>query len=474
MRLFLLKYHFVYAFLFLVMYDSYSQTTLTLKKGTVIDSLVVPATGNTFSIYLPTSFDLDKNWPVLLGFDATGNTKDIAKVYKDAAEEFGYIVAISNFLENQKEKEKIAYIPVFMNHIFSLFPIQKGRAYVAGMGEDAKLVSLLPAVYAKDIFGILAIGDTHQYIPAMKIGKSFYYMGIVNMNTHNYRDFLDNKTYLKSRAVPADVLVYEGDDELPDQELIKKALSTFTLQAMLKGRMPKDTAWVENLFQEDLKHITSYFDKGEFLYAHDEVKRIRLKYSMFFDTNHLKEKQKEIKKLKRYRRQKRLQTKYLNRENFLRELYLFSIEEDIEEERYENMGWWQYQISTLDTLSQSKERYAYAMASRMKGYLKQLVDSFKISYTKDTKNLEKRMFLNILSTVIDKKDFESYKSIISLSTQDQDYQTALFYLERMLQNGYKDLDSLYTIEGTLAIKMTRDYNKLIEKYLGTSKYFFSK
>lgn len=64
--------------------------------------------------------------------------------------------------------------------------------------------------------------------------------------------------------------------------------------------------------------------------------------------------------------------------------------------------------------------------------------------------------------------------MISLSAQDQDNETALFYLEQMLKNGYKDLNALYTIEGTLALKMSEKYNKLIKKYLGNSKYFFSK
>ena len=41
----------------------------------------------------------------------------------------------------------------------------------------------------------------------------------------------------------------------------------------------------------------------------------------------------------------------------------------------------------------------------------------------------------------------------------------------MLKNGYKEVDSLYEIEGTLGLKITKDYNWLIKKYLGESRYF---
>ncbi|RKM92427.1 hypothetical protein D7036_22825, partial [Aquimarina sp. BL5] len=77
----------------------------------------------------------------------------------------------------------------------------------------------------------------------------------------------------------------------------------------------------------------------------------------------------------------------------------------------------------------------------------------------------------ILSTIVDKNDFESYRKIISLSAIDQDNATALFYLEKMLQNGYKELESLYNIEGTLALRISKEYNNVIKKYLKTSKYF---
>ncbi len=451
----------------------YGQNTLSLKKGMVIDSLLVPETNTSFSIYLPKAFDLNKNWPVIIGFNSNKEVDTLTRLFKTAAEESGYIVAISNFSKNQELKEQTKQMSSFIDHIFSLFPIQRGRVYVTGIHEDAKLASMIPALYSEDVFGVIAIGDSHYYDSKIKIGKNFSYIGILNTTNYRYKDFLKNKTYLNRKAIAADIYTYIGESDMPDPDLLTKSLSTFTLQAMLKGRMPKDSIWVQNLFQKDLKEVETNLSKRNFVVAYDDIKWIQNRYRLFFDTSYLKEKEKQIRQLKSYKKEKRLRSKYTNQEGFLRQEYLFSMEEDVVGKQYDNLGWWQYQVSLLDTLVSRKEKYGSNMAFRMKGYLKYLIKNYEVALTEKQEDFEKRMLLNVLGTIVDKKDFEFYSTIISLSAQDQDYETALFYLEKLLVNGFKDIDALYNIEGTLALKISRDYNKLIKKHLGSSKYLFS-
>ncbi len=457
--------------------NGYTQNTLSVKKGIVTDSLVVTSTGNNFSIYLPKNFDINKSWPILFGFDSSGKTGRIAQLYKPAAEKLGYIVAVSAIKENQPAKERVEYASFFIDYIQTLFPIQKGRIYVSGIGNDAKLAGILPVLLNDTIFGVIAIEDSFDFNLDMKIKKNFSYIGIVNSENYKYRMLLNIKKYLNRKAIPADVYVYNNNkSKLPTPKYINKALTSFTLQAMQKGRMPKDSIWVKNVYEEDLKQVDTYLSKKEFISAFDEVKRMQTKYRLFFDTNHLKENQKSIKQLKAYKRERRLKTQYLNKENYLRSFYFYAIDEDVQTENYENLGWWTFEASKLDTLIVKKEHYEQRMGYRMKGYLGRLVEKYKTDQLTEVKgnNLEKKFFLYILSTIVNKKDYESYKKIISLSAQDQDNKTALFYLEKMLQNGFQDIESLYTIEGTMALKISKEYNKLIEKYLGRSKYFFSK
>ncbi len=446
----------------------------TLKKGAITTDLNFPTTKNTFSIYLPKKYDQSKTWPVIIGFDSSGKTKNMTSLYKAAAEELGYIVVVTDFLEGQKPEEKANYVPVFLRYVFKLFPVQIGRVYVTAKENDAKLISLLPILYPKEISGVVAINDSYFYDYKVKMNKNLSYFGIVNENNHLYKNFLENKSFLKRKAVPADILIYEGDSVFPDQKLIHKVLSTFDIQAMLKGRIPTDSSWVKQRFQKDLDLVDEYVEEKKFIKALEELKRIRINYNLFFATDDLKEKQKEIKKLSGYKKERRLKYKYSYKENYFRDMYLFSAEEDIELYSYDNLGWWQHEMSKLDTLIAQKKPYESRMAIRVKGYLKYIVETYKMISNKMAPDFEREMFLNIFSTIVDSKDFESYKKVITLSVLDRDKETALFYLEKMLQNGYNDLDGIYSIEGTLSLRVSKEYNDLVKKYLGTSRYSLSK
>lgn len=72
--------------------------------------------------------------------------------------------------------------------------------------------------------------------------------------------------------------------------------------------------------------------------------------------------------------------------------------------------------------------------------------------------------------MLNEKRYESYKNIISLSAENSDYGTAYYYLEEMLKNGYKDEQGVYSIEHTAILRITPEFNELVKKYLGTSRY----
>jgi hypothetical protein len=67
---------------------------------------------------------------------------------------------------------------------------------------------------------------------------------------------------------------------------------------------------------------------------------------------------------------------------------------------------------------------------------------------------------------------QAYLNVISLAYRMGDAGTALYYLEELLRQGYNDSDALYAIPGTSLLRIQADYNRIIAKYLGTSRYIF--
>ncbi len=469
-----MKVFFTKIILFLVMLCSvtysYCQDRLTLKKGKVINSLMVPSSKGVYSIYLPKSFDMNKGWPILFGFDNTGNMSSLANTFSKSAEENEYILVVSNFGEKLSTKDKLSYVSVFMKHIFSLFPVLNERIYIFGVGDDAAFNSTLPVVY-KLIDGVLAIGNSNDYNQKITPDKNFSFIGMIGNKNFRYQDFLKTNEYLKRKNIASDVYVYEGNDELPSEDIIEKALPYFTLEAMISGSIPKDSVWIANRYKKELNEVKVLKEKKQYLQAFDELVRMRNRYRSFFDVDELKKEQKEIRKIDGYKKQKRIRSKYKNRELFLRQIFTRSLEEDIAFIQYDNLGWWQYRMDELDKLKRNKEEYADHMVFRLRGFLKNVLFQFKKELSNGQSEMDRKIFLNILNTIVDKNDYESYRNIISLSAIDGDNETALFYLEKMLQNGYKEIEPLYTIEGTLSLRISKAYNNIIKKYLGSSKFF---
>jgi len=449
---------------------SYVQDTLKLKKGTIISGLKVPSSEGTYSVYLPTFFDVNKEWPILLGFNSKNKQHHLANLFSSSAEEFGYIIVVSDYAKKTSVLDRTNYVSRLIKYLGATFPIQDKRMYAFGIGEDAIFTSSLPLGY-KEFDGAISIGNGYNYKRTKLSGMDFSYLGMIGNKNFRYQRFIRTNKYLKRKKIISDVYIYEGNDELPPEKIIQEALPYFTLAAMAKGKAPKDSAWIMNQYEMDLKEVDALKNTGAYLKAYEKLIRVENNYQQFFDIEEIKKYQKEIKKADAYKKEKRLRSKYDNREVFLLQNLLFSLEEDVNYNQYDNLGWWQFKMEELDKLTNSKEEYAGNMVFRIRGGVKNVLSEYKKTVSKEESELDKKIFLNILSTIIDKNDFESYRNVISLSTRDQDPGTAIFYLEKMLQNGYTDMESLYTIEGTLALRVSKEYNKVIKKYLGASKYY---
>jgi hypothetical protein len=73
----------------------------SLPPGQIHDAIRTEADANqTYALYLPSSYDPAKTWPVLYGLDAGARGKLVVETFRDAAEKHGWIVAASNVSRN--------------------------------------------------------------------------------------------------------------------------------------------------------------------------------------------------------------------------------------------------------------------------------------------------------------------------------------------------------------------------------------
>ena len=84
-------------FVLLALLFAASANGAALERGTIVERLPVetdPAI--SYAYYLPKSYSTDRKWPVLFIFDPRQRGPFAADLYREAAEEFGWVIVSSN------------------------------------------------------------------------------------------------------------------------------------------------------------------------------------------------------------------------------------------------------------------------------------------------------------------------------------------------------------------------------------------
>jgi len=99
-----------------------------LLRGKVIESVACKADAQqTYALYLPSGYTPAKKWPMLYAFDPAARGKLPVTLFKDAAEEFGYIVVGSNNSQNGMQVASI--VQTLWADTHARFKIDDQRVY---------------------------------------------------------------------------------------------------------------------------------------------------------------------------------------------------------------------------------------------------------------------------------------------------------------------------------------------------------
>ena len=194
----------------------------------------------------------------------------------------------------------------------------------------------------------------------------------------------------------------------------------------------------------------------------------------------ISEKQAERALKKEQRQLKRIDRQYSDSIAYKAEYYQYMLLEDLDTGNFENLGWWQYQYNYYNSIIESApenltgkalivDRFARNVMVLMVSMLKRVYE-IEANRPAAIRDIPAVVFLLMLRTIVHPKDYVAYLAVISYSSKMEDYGTALFYLEALLENGYKDLDTLGVLPETGLLRIMPEYQALLEVYLNKGLY----
>ncbi|WP_419214133.1 alpha/beta hydrolase [Maribacter sp. X9] len=457
--------------LFLLATSIFSQE-VRLLKGAITENLVVnDSLGETYSIYLPTSFELSRPWPVVFVFDMKGKGRASMSMLTNAAEHEGYILASTDNLNDSLSiAQNVLVANRLCNAVVNTVPIAKNRTYTAGFGSGARFASILPT-FIKEIDGVISIGASVGNVEILNPEQMFHFIGIVNRSDYNFRDMLEVRKVLDRLKFPNELLVYDGEQMLPDTDVISSALRMLTLNNIAKGQIKRNDSLIVDSYNQLMAKANSFLSNDRPMLAHYWLSDIDRVFNPLIDLDSLKTTQKILRRSSVFKQANRSQNNYFLKESFTKEDYSYYLEEDILTYNYANLGWWKYQMEELTKLDKSAVLYESQMASRLRGYINALIaDNIDFIVAAKVVDFEALNFLYMLKTITSPAEYTSYLKVISNSSKIEDYGTALFYLEELLKHGYADKKELYALEHTALLRITPEFNELVEKYLKDARY----
>ncbi|GLU44069.1 hypothetical protein Musp01_16930 [Muricauda sp. NBRC 101325] len=448
-----------------------SSQQLVLKKGEIIQDLTVKDTiGNTYSLYLPTTFSMDKEWPLLMVFDVNSNDNEALAMFAFAAESQGYVLAAPKLNDSISLTDNMLITGRVMKEVTSLIPVDHNRIYAAGSDSGGRFATLVP-ILMRSINGVMCISATLANRELLDLKEPFHFVGIVSRDNFNYTAMLTDTQLLDRLKMPNQTLLFDGDNIWPGTSYIEKALELFTLADMAKNKIPKDTAFIEKAYQQDIFKVNSLRSKGDLLLAEQYLTEMMSMYGAHINLDSLRSVQKNVRRDKNYREQKRAENAVFLKESMLKEDYQYYMDEDLYTYNFNNLGWWNHQMGEIRKFIDGTDRMEQQMGNRLNGFVNALAED-NIDAIGSEKQVDENAlaFLYMLKTIIEPDNFEYYLKTVSLSAKNEDYGTSLFYLEELLKKGFKDADKIYSLEHTALLRITPEFNELVSKYLKDARY----
>ncbi|WP_375325085.1 alpha/beta hydrolase [Flagellimonas sp. GZD32] len=448
-----------------------SSQNMVLKKGEIIQDITVKDTiGNTYSLFLPTSFSMDKEWPLLMVFDVNSNDNEALSMFAFAAESQGFILAAPKLNDSISLTDNLLITGRVMKEVTSLIPIQQNRVYAAGSDSGGRFATLVP-ILIPSVNGVMCISATLANRELLDFKEPFHFVGIVSRDNFNYTVMLTDAKLLDRLKMPNQTLLFDGEKIWPGTDYIEKGMELFTLADMAKNKIPKDTVFIENAFQKDIYKVNALRSKGDLLLAERYLTEMMSMYGAHKNLDSLRDVQKSVRRDKNYRVQKRAENAVFLKESLLKEDYQYYMDDDVYTYNFNNLGWWNHQMGEIKKFIEGADVLEQQMGHRLYGFVNALAeDNIEMISSEQVVDENALAFLYMLKTIIEPDNFKYYLKTVSLSAKNEDYGTSLFYLEEALKKGFKDADKLYSLEHTALLRITPEFNELVSKYLKDARY----
>lgn len=261
---------------------------LTVVTGRVIDRVDCKAdAGQSYALYVPSSYSPEKRWPVLYCFDPMARGRAPVEQFREAAEKYGYIVAGSNNSRNGPNQNPVGAFMAMWKDTHARFVIDDKRVYTTGFSGGARVATRVAILCKGCVAGVIACGA--GFPPDMQPGQAsmetrFVYYAALGIDDYNFPELKQLDETLDSLAIPHLVKTFNGAHQWPPAAACTEAIEWMEVQAIKSNRRGKDETLIAALFDKRMARAEAYERAGSPYDAFLDYSAIAAEFGTLKDT----------------------------------------------------------------------------------------------------------------------------------------------------------------------------------------------
>lgn len=228
-----------------------AQAPAAIPRGAIVEKVdCAEAAGQSYSLYLPERYAAGRKWPILYLFDARSRGPLPARLFRDAAEKHGVILASSNNTRSDGPVDpNITALRAMWNDTHARLSIDDRRIYAGGFSGGARLATIMASTAPGTVAGV--IGCAAGFHAPLRDKPAFAYFGTAGNRDFNYREMRELDATLDGLGSPHRIEYFDGEHDWPPKELAETALAWLDLQAIKERRLPADDQLVDSFIAEE-------------------------------------------------------------------------------------------------------------------------------------------------------------------------------------------------------------------------------
>ncbi len=353
--------------LLLVLFYAQFLVAQTYETGKIIDSVSVSETQNeTYTLYLPSSYNATKLSSIVYIFDPMGRGKIGIAPFLEASETYGHILVCSNNTKNGPYNQNFDITGRLFSHIFSFFNINEKQIYLAGFSGGSRLASAI-ATLTNQIEGVVACGAGFSQLPMhVPSNQNYSYVGVCGNRDMNYTEMISVRGYLEQKKFTNTLITYDGNHRWPPPKQLLKAFDWLAIQTHIKGGVVLDEGKIKKSYLKNYKEAKRMENEGDLLGAVENYERILATYSSFYTLDSVVQGQTKIRKNKEYKNSIKALTAAFQKETELSNKFYSQFNKDYLMPTKANYGWWRKELGKLEKVKSSSNVEMNKMVERIK------------------------------------------------------------------------------------------------------------